>query len=346
MEGRRQVQYRTKANDVDAKGIVTVAVNGIGIKDSQGDISQPGSFKKTLKENLGRMRWFLNHRTDQLLGVPLEGREEGGNLIMVGQLNLNKQMGRDILEDYKLFAENGRTLEHSIGVQAVKRDPNDKARVLEWKMFEYSTLTSWGANPQTFLVDIKSASPERLREAMAFIKEAARRRYSDARLKRLEDSWNVLEKALEGSRMVTCPDCGEVFDYDAQPEHVFSDEVLSCARDYLRWMVSDCVGERIAELEPDIRAEVEAVIDAVKASGKDYSEKSITDVVAYVRCPHCWGRVYRTELDKDTTPAGAGTEPPQGTQDGVPEGAAAVKAANGTFFDDFNSCFPVGKDKQ
>ena len=129
----KRLQYRTKANDVDGeKGIVTVAVNGIGVKDSQDDISMPGSFNKTLKENIGRMRWFLNHRTDQLLGVPLEGKEEGGNLIMTGQLNLDKQMCRDILADYKLFAENGRTLEHSIGVRAMKRDEKDQRKVLEW----------------------------------------------------------------------------------------------------------------------------------------------------------------------------------------------------------------------
>ena len=75
----KSLQYKTKANDVDEKGIVTVAVNGIGVKDSQNDISMPGSFNKTLKENIGRMRWFLNHRTDQLLGVPLSGKETAYN---------------------------------------------------------------------------------------------------------------------------------------------------------------------------------------------------------------------------------------------------------------------------
>ena len=113
-EKTKNLQYKTKANDVDEKGIVTVAVNGIGVKDSQKDVSMPGSFNKTLKENIGRMRWFLNHRPDQLLGVPLSGKETEGNLVMVGQLNLEKQIGRDTLADYKLFAENGRTLEHSI----------------------------------------------------------------------------------------------------------------------------------------------------------------------------------------------------------------------------------------
>ena len=46
----------------------------------------PAHSIKTLKENIGRMRWFLNHRTDLLLGVPLNGKETEGNLVMVGQL--------------------------------------------------------------------------------------------------------------------------------------------------------------------------------------------------------------------------------------------------------------------
>ena len=70
-ENYQRLLYKTKANDLDeTRGIVTVAVNGIGIVDSQNDISMPGSFNKTLKENITRMKWFLNHDTTQLLGVP------------------------------------------------------------------------------------------------------------------------------------------------------------------------------------------------------------------------------------------------------------------------------------
>ncbi len=67
-ETKQSLIYQTKANDVDEKGIVTVAVNGIGIEDSQHDISVSGSFDQTLKEDIGRMRHFLNHDTTQLLG--------------------------------------------------------------------------------------------------------------------------------------------------------------------------------------------------------------------------------------------------------------------------------------
>ena len=318
----KRLQYKTKANDVDGeKGIVTVAVNGIGVKDSQDDISQPGSFKKTLKENIGRMRWYLNHRTDQLLGVPIEGKEEGGNLIMTGQLNLAKQMCRDILADYKLFAENGRTLEHSIGVQAIKRDPEDARKVLEWKMWEYSTLTSWGSNPQTFLVGIKSATREQVQDACDFIRKAFQQHgYSDERLKAYDMELNLLLKSLNGGIVVTCPCCGHQFDYESMPEQTFSQQVVEIAAQFQRWITEDIVREEMEKLAPEIREQVQAVLDIVLSkSGKpQFEQKSLTDIMAYVRCPHCYSRVYKSntiiqEESTSTDPA-ASPEPSVDTQ--------------------------------
>ena len=113
-ETMKSLQYETKAIDVTEKGIVTVAVNGIGIEDSQHDISMPGSFDDTLKNDINKMRWYLNHDTRQLLGVPLSGQEKDGNVIMTGQINLDKQIGRDVLADYKLYRDAGRTLEQDV----------------------------------------------------------------------------------------------------------------------------------------------------------------------------------------------------------------------------------------
>jgi HK97 family phage prohead protease len=149
--------FETKIEDVDDKGRVLVAANAIGNVDSDEDRSMPGSFTKTLKENFNRLKWFLNHKTDLLLGVPVEGKEDGNALKMLGQLNMKKQLSLDTYEDYKLYAEYGRTLEHSIGVEAVKKEVKDGVRnVYEWKLWEYSTLTAWGANSETPLLGIKS----------------------------------------------------------------------------------------------------------------------------------------------------------------------------------------------
>jgi HK97 family phage prohead protease len=313
----KRLQYKTKANDVDEeKGIVTVAVNGIGVKDSQDDISMPGSFNKTLSENIGRMRWFLNHRTDQLLGVPIEGKEEGGNLIMTGQLNLAKQMCRDILADYKLFAENGRTLEHSIGVQAIKRDKEDARKVLEWKMYEYSTLTHWGSNPQTFLVGIKSATPDQIREQCDLIRKAfLQHGYTDERLKAYDMELNLLLKSLNGGVIVTCPCCGHQFDYESQPERTFSQQVLDLAAQYQRWITEDIVREEMEKLAPEIREQVEAVLDIVipKNGKPEFEIKSLTDIMTYVRCPHCYSRVYKSNTiiqEESTSPSSAASPEP------------------------------------
>ena len=314
----KSLQYRTKANDVDEKGIVTVAVNGIGVKDSQGDVSMPGSFRKTLKENLARMRWFLNHRTDQLLGVPLSGKEEDGNLIMVGQLNLEKQIGRDILADYKLYAENGRTLEHSIGVRAIKRDTVDPCKVHEWRMMEYSTLTSWGSNPQTFLVNIKSATENQIKDAIEFVRKAFKERgYSEERLKNYDMELGLLMKSLKGGMIVNCPCCGYQFDYEQEPEHTFATQVMELAAEYQRWITEGIVREEMEKLAPEIREQVISLIDSVKFHNNEFSEKALQDIMAYVRCPHCWARVYKTNtllIEPTKNDATADVEPSDDTQ--------------------------------
>ena len=340
----QRLLYKTKANDLDEeKGIVTVAVNGIGIVDSQNDISMPGSFNKTLKENIGRMKWFLNHDTTQLLGVPLEGEEKDGNLVMVGQLNLAKQIGRDTLEDYKLYASAGRTLEHSIGVQAVKRDSSDKRKVLEWKMWEYSTLTSWGSNPQTFLVGIKNDNPDDVRANIELIRRALKMRYTDARLKDYEMRLDMLNKALEGATVVTCPHCGQEFVWDEAERYTFEQQVLDRANDYVRWFTDGIVREEMAKLKPEIREAVLAILSPIldKCDGKidvDMVRKSVMDFSEYAYCPHCYSRVYSSMLQggQDTPDAEkSGSEPSEDTHGEDEE--EREKAADGTFFGSLNA---------
>ena len=344
-ENFQRLLYKTKANDLDeAKGIVTVAVNGIGIVDSQNDISMPGSFNKTLKENIARMKWFLNHDVTQLLGVPLSGEEKDGNLVMVGQLNLAKQIGRDTLEDYKLFAAAGRTLEHSIGVQAIKRDKDDKRKVLEWKMWEYSTLTNWGSNPQTFLVDIKNDSEGNVRANIEFIRQALKMRYSDARLKEYEMRLDILNKALEGAVVVTCPHCGQEFVWDDAEKRTFSQQVLETANNYLRWIAEDIVAEEMSKLAPEIREAVLAILQPVlsKCNGKidvEMVEKSLTDIAEYAYCPHCYSRVYKSTIMQEQSASATTKSEDEPSGDTHAEGEEQKeKAAGSTFFGSLNAC--------
>lgn len=337
-EALKRIPYQTKTADVDEKGIVTVAVNGIGIEDSQKDISMPGSFVDTIRDDIGRMRWFLNHDTTQLLGVPLYGEEKSDNLIITGQLNLAKQIGRDILADYKLYAEAGRTLEHSIGVKALRRDKEDKRKVLQWKMYEYSTLTSWGANPNTYLVGLKSATADQVRDAIDFLKLALKQKgYSDERFMSIESELGVLLKALEGGNMVVCPHCGTTFDYDQAEKKTFQQIVLGYAGDYTRWLTEDIVAEQIRALAPEIRAEVLDILNAAKNAKVELTEKSIGDYAEFAWCPHCYGRVYRSNLLIQSEPEIKVEETP--VEDNTSKAdTPQVESPEDEFFANLNKC--------
>lgn len=206
MEIKHKV-FSTKADALETKGRVLIAVNAFGNTDSDNDISAPGSFKKTLKESFNRVRWFLNHDVTILLGVPVKGYEDANYLIMEAQFNLEKQIARDTYEDYKLYAEYGKSLEHSVGLEPIKYtiDQTKVVRtVTEWKLWEFSTLTHWGSNSNTPMLGIKSADqllrqfndPEMVKQILSKMNAGP---YSDDRKKAAEVHYKSL--FVEPSRL-------------------------------------------------------------------------------------------------------------------------------------------------
>lgn len=188
--------FNSQIKDLDEKGRVLVAANAIGNVDSDNDISKEGSFDKTLREGFKRVKWLLNHG-DILLGVPIEGKQNGKYLEMLGQLNMKKQISRDIYEDYKLYAEHGKTLEHSIGVNAIKWSMKDDVReVTEWKLWEYSTLTRWGANEDTPMLGIKEAKSNE--DTLQLLDLMLRKgKYSDERFNLIENKIKELKSLMQ-----------------------------------------------------------------------------------------------------------------------------------------------------
>jgi HK97 family phage prohead protease len=287
---------KTKTVDVDEKGRVVIAVNAFGNVDADNDMSVKGSFTKTLNENFPRVKWYKNHNTNDLLGVPIEGAETDEYLQMTAQLNMKKQLSRDIYEDYRLYAEYGKTLEHSIGVSAIKRDTKDARVVLEWKLWEFSTLTNWGANPNTPLLSIKSE--KEAPEMIELLEKMLQGKYSDERLKSIENKIRILTKTIKGPETVSCPYCGKTFDYNTQDEIPFESQVIDSARQYATWIAEERVHEEMRKLKPEIQAQVESIIQ---------TSKSIDDILSYVRCPYCYTKVSRASKIKTV-------EPPEGTQ--------------------------------
>lgn len=195
--------FQSKVQDVTEKGIVVNYDNAFNKLDSDGDISRKGAFTKTLTENASRAKWFMNHDSTLLLGVPfIEGtKEDDTGLLSFNRINLEKEIGRDILSDYKLFKEYDRTLEHSIGYNVVKSNPYDLGEgkqgreLIEIKLWEKSTLTSWGANEFTPLVDIKNE--KQIADILELLSKMFTSNYSDTRKREAESLIKKLQSLTE-----------------------------------------------------------------------------------------------------------------------------------------------------
>ncbi|MBA7486856.1 hypothetical protein ES707_22418 [subsurface metagenome] len=191
--------FGNQIKDLDEKkGIVTVYINAFNNEDTDGDISEPGSFKRTFRHNGHRIKHLLNHDIYKLVGVPLKLWEDEIGAIARSQINMNKELGRDVFEDYKLYSEHGKTLEHSVRVYPVKRSTEDNRRVIEWKLWEYSTLYGWGANEETPMIDLKNLDEINITELMADLElMLSKGNYSDERGKQIEETCDKLKGLID-----------------------------------------------------------------------------------------------------------------------------------------------------
>jgi len=196
----------------DKSGIVKTYINAFNIKDSQNDISLPGCFKKTFNENFKNIFWYQNHDDNIMLGITKELLEDSTGAIAIGQFNLSKPISRDMYEDYKLYALNGRSIQHSVRVRAIKynmapnpanpNDEYDKIRsVAEWQMSEWSSLTKQGACPNTNVLALKNESE--ILEEISFLKTAMDYKFSDEKLKNIEKQLNELQTLIKEAGLTT-----------------------------------------------------------------------------------------------------------------------------------------------
>ena len=175
-------KFDYKIEDVDTKqGIVKIAVSAFDNKDSDGDIIVKGAWKKTITENLKRIKHLYNHDTRILLGLPQEMFETDNHLIAISKMNMSKQISKDVFSDYEFFAQNDRTIEHSVGfVPIISENLKEGGNIFkENKLYEYSTLSFLGANENTPLFELK---------------EMLKYDYTDERLKQIEILISKIEK--------------------------------------------------------------------------------------------------------------------------------------------------------
>lgn len=179
-------QVSIDVKDFDEKqGIVKAYANTYDFKDSDGDISAKGSFNKTVQENFKRIRVLKDHIPTISLGVPLEiDANDNYGLLTTTKFNLNKEISRDMFTDIQLMKENGLNAELSIGYSVVARDEKNKSIIKEYKLYEYSFLSSWAANEMSTVQDIKSIKSTY--GILELIEKSYDLNYSDSRLRQIE----------------------------------------------------------------------------------------------------------------------------------------------------------------
>ncbi len=207
MKDFRKFEYEIKS--VDEKGVVQFYCNGFNNLDTDRDISLPGSFAKTITENGKRIRHFKMHDRSLMPGVVIDLKEDAVGLLVTSQLILDTQLGKETYAEYKALAAAGKQMEHSCGLNAIKyevTDPDDWEKrirtVSEWKLWEVSTLTSWGANDKALTVsvkDLKDATREDLEKELIFLKGLLNiSSYGDLKLEQIEKQYNFLDKLKAG----------------------------------------------------------------------------------------------------------------------------------------------------
>jgi HK97 family phage prohead protease len=189
---------------LDEKGIVQFYANTFGLVDTDKDRSLPGSFVKTISENVGRMRHLKWHDPRMMPGVIQEIKEDQVGLHVTSKLILSTQLGRETYEEYKAMFEAGKQMEHSVKVEAVKFDFKTEGirEVSEWKLWEVSTLNAWGANKDSVAISLKhlaEATREDIEREIIFLKGLLNiTSYSDLKLEQIEKQKAFLEKLEAG----------------------------------------------------------------------------------------------------------------------------------------------------
>jgi len=180
----KQLSYDLKELD-EKKGIVIAYANAYNFKDSDGDISASGSFTKTVKDNFKRIRVLKDHNPTITLGVPLSIKtDDPYGLLTETKFNLKKEVARDMFTDIQLMHKEGLNAELSIGYNIISRDRKNKSIISEYKLMEYSFLSSWAANELSTVQDIKSIKS--LHGILEIIEKSYNLPYSDTRLKQIE----------------------------------------------------------------------------------------------------------------------------------------------------------------
>lgn len=208
-----------------------------GSKDSDGDITVKGAFKKTITERGPgsrqlRIRHLKNHQPGEPVGILTELVEDSTGLLYTSKL----LKGDNAHGDYTLhLASLNYPFEHSFGYDTLDQDKKSDANYLkELKLWEGSTLTGWGANALTPMVGLKEISDPvaALVEVKAILEKALKTgNISDAAYLKIQSEYNSISQLLKTYAPTqpddsTAPEETDYSDFAARLKHAFSQPLI------------------------------------------------------------------------------------------------------------------------
>lgn len=212
---KEKIPVLTKIEDVDKKqGIVIFYTSAFDNKDSDGDIIVKGAFKKSLNEGFKRFRHLKDHRIPVGLPIKEETFEDNYGLRVGSQLFKGIQEADELLIQYETYAEMKNTMEHSFGYETIQEEfskEKDANILKELKLWEFTSMTTWGANENAIQVDLKELNPIDLILKFKVLKRMIKGDFNDARLEQYEKQINEIELILLNSKpsTLTEPDIKE-----------------------------------------------------------------------------------------------------------------------------------------
>jgi HK97 family phage prohead protease len=194
------IKKQSEIKDI-SEGVIVGYANVYNVKDSDGDISMPGSFIKTVSERKNKIKIFKNHYSN-LVGVPTElDVSDPYGLKLTAKMLMNTPLGSDTFEEVKFLVENGFESGLSIGGWVVKRDVKINAQVLEYKLKEISVLTTEEPANEFSLISavkaVKELTEPTQEEFWKVIEKAYNEKFSDEILKSLEQFMTLKGKEPE-----------------------------------------------------------------------------------------------------------------------------------------------------
>lgn len=141
-----------EVKDVDTKsGTLVQAYTRYNVVDSDKDRGRKGMFNKAWRENKSRIRHLVNHDSDWSVGDPAEFWEDDEYAYMKSNIGTHDD-GRDFIK----MVESNLIKEASYGYNVTKSNKlkDGTTELLEVKLWEVSSMTSWGANEFTPVISL------------------------------------------------------------------------------------------------------------------------------------------------------------------------------------------------